>query len=81
MAGWADALASWLRRWVGWLLLQSWLFGDVPMVPRHVGFIMDGNRRFADREGMPTQSGHSRGYDKAGAHPLGQPPTRKHAWS
>lgn len=64
MAGWGNALASRLRRWAGWLLHLTWLWGETPMVPRHVGFIMDGNRRFADRERIPTKSGHSRGYDK-----------------
>lgn len=32
--------------------------------PRHVGIIMDGNRRWAKEHGLPTLRGHRRGYDK-----------------
>lgn len=30
----------------------------------HIGFIMDGNRRWARARGLPTLEGHRRGYDK-----------------
>jgi hypothetical protein len=33
-------------------------------VPKHVGIIMDGNRRWARERGLPTLEGHRRGYDK-----------------
>lgn len=33
-------------------------------MPRHIGIIMDGNRRWARRRGLPTLEGHRRGYDK-----------------
>jgi len=33
-------------------------------VPRTIGIIMDGNRRFAKENGLPTLEGHRRGYAK-----------------
>ncbi len=33
-------------------------------VPRHIGIIMDGNRRWARAHGLPTFEGHRRGYEK-----------------
>jgi len=34
-------------------------------VPAHLAFIMDGNRRFADRAGLQRLEGHNVGYRKA----------------
>jgi len=34
-----------------------------PNKPRHVGIIMDGNRRWARREGLPKELGHKKGVD------------------
>lgn len=31
---------------------------------RHIGFIVDGNRRWARERGLPTLEGHRRGFDK-----------------
>lgn len=33
-------------------------------VPKHIAFIMDGNRRFAKRSNTKTIEGHSKGFDK-----------------
>ena len=32
------------------------------LIPRHVGYIVDGNRRWAKRHGIPTYEGHLAGY-------------------
>lgn len=34
-----------------------------PQVPRHVGYIVDGNRRWAKHHGLPTYEGHLAGYN------------------
>ena len=34
-----------------------------PNVPTHVGFIVDGNRRWAKVHGLPTFEGHRKGYE------------------
>lgn len=33
------------------------------LIPRHIGFILDGNRRWAREQGLPTLEGHKRGYE------------------
>lgn len=35
-----------------------------PQIPRHIGFIVDGNRRWARERGLPTLEGHRRGFDR-----------------
>jgi undecaprenyl diphosphate synthase len=35
--------------------------GDLPVVPRHVAIIMDGNGRWAQRRGLPRLAGHNAG--------------------
>lgn len=37
--------------------------GEVPTVPKHVGFIVDGNRRWAKQHGLPVYEGHMAGYN------------------
>jgi undecaprenyl diphosphate synthase len=36
---------------------------DIPLLPRHVGYIVDGNRRWAKTHGLPTYEGHLAGYN------------------
>ncbi len=36
---------------------------DNKSIPSHVGFILDGNRRWAREHGLPTLEGHRKGYD------------------
>lgn len=32
-------------------------------VPRHIGIIMDGNRRWAEKQGLPSKQGHTEGLE------------------
>lgn len=34
-----------------------------PPIPRHIGYILDGNRRWAKQHGLPTYEGHLAGYN------------------
>jgi ditrans,polycis-polyprenyl diphosphate synthase len=54
---WLEQLA---RRWITDCLLQG------PQ-PRHIAFVMDGNRRFASRTKQLTIEGHRFGYYKVAA--------------
>ncbi len=62
----ARALRGW-DRWIYWLyerrLLAQVKAGGA--LPRHVGVIMDGNRRYAKAFGMDATSGHDHGAGKA----------------
>lgn len=35
----------------------------MPSVPAHIGYILDGNRRWAKKHGLPTYEGHLAGYN------------------
>lgn len=37
---------------------------DTEHIPRSIGIIMDGNRRWAKAQGLPSLEGHRRGYNK-----------------
>lgn len=56
---------SWISdyqyRWYETLALNVIRCGRVP---RHIAFIMDGNRRFAKSEHIPKIDGHSKGFEK-----------------
>lgn len=34
-----------------------------PLIPKHVGFVVDGNRRWARQHGLPAYEGHLAGYN------------------
>lgn len=36
---------------------------EVSVIPRHVGYIVDGNRRWAKKHGLPVYEGHLAGYN------------------
>lgn len=36
---------------------------STPVVPKHIGYILDGNRRWAKKHGLPTYEGHLAGYN------------------
>lgn len=36
---------------------------NIMAMPKHLGLILDGNRRWAREQGLPTLEGHRRGYD------------------
>jgi len=36
---------------------------DGPAIPKHVGYVVDGNRRWAKQHGLPTYEGHLAGYN------------------
>lgn len=42
---------------------MSDLTDNAPQVPRHIGYILDGNRRWAKKHGLPTYEGHLAGYN------------------
>ena len=33
------------------------------LIPQHIGFVVDGNRRWAKKHGLPTYEGHLAGYN------------------
>jgi ditrans,polycis-polyprenyl diphosphate synthase len=51
-----------MLRWLARRLAQLLLYAGP--VPRHVAFVMDGNRRYAERQGIARLDGHSHGYKK-----------------
>ena len=37
--------------------------GEGPAFPRHIGYVVDGNRRWAKKHGLPVYEGHLAGYN------------------
>ncbi|CAI6365598.1 unnamed protein product [Macrosiphum euphorbiae] len=56
---------SWIRdnsmTWMQRCCAQVLTYGEIP---KHVAFIMDGNRRYAKKKCVAKQEGHVRGFDK-----------------
>ena len=52
---------SYTKSWVHKLCENTLKCGPIP---RHIAFIMDGNRRFAQRHNYDRAKGHSLGFDK-----------------
>uniref|UniRef100_A0A1B6DEP7 Alkyl transferase n=2 Tax=Clastoptera arizonana TaxID=38151 RepID=A0A1B6DEP7_9HEMI len=56
---------SWIRdsslTWTQLLMLKVLKCGNIP---KHVAFIMDGNRRYAQKKNVQKVEGHSKGFDK-----------------
>ena len=63
-------LVSRLWEWVQWLLQIVLAAGKIP---KHVAFIMDGNRRYARRLQVDTALGHTAGWSKVGDASHGPP--------
>lgn len=53
-----DQTLSWMQRLSLLVLRQG------GPIPRHIAFIMDGNRRFAVKSNIGKSQGHSKGFDK-----------------
>lgn len=51
--------AEWASRWM--LKVAIYLLKLGP-IPQHIGFIMDGNRRFAKRLALDSHKGHALGF-------------------
>lgn len=47
-----------------WWERQACSIAKIGAMPRHVAFIMDGNRRFAHNRGIEVAEGHRMGYEK-----------------
>ncbi|XP_071571703.1 dehydrodolichyl diphosphate synthase complex subunit DHDDS [Temnothorax nylanderi] len=56
---------SWVReRTLNWFQLLALKIIKTGQVPRHVAFIMDGNRRYANKRNIVKREGHSQGFEK-----------------
>ncbi|XP_043263335.1 dehydrodolichyl diphosphate synthase complex subunit DHDDS [Colletes gigas] len=56
---------SWIRdSTLNWFQLLAIKVLRTGHIPKHVAFIMDGNRRYASKNGMEKIEGHTKGFDK-----------------
>lgn len=56
---------SWIReRTLNWFQFLALKIIRTGHVPRHVAFIMDGNRRYANKKQVAKVEGHTKGFDK-----------------
>ena len=56
---------SWIRdNTLNWFQLLAIKILRTGHIPKHVAFIMDGNRRYASKNGMEKIKGHTKGFDK-----------------
>ncbi|CAL1673413.1 unnamed protein product [Lasius platythorax] len=56
---------SWIREYtLNWFQLLALKIIRTGHVPKHVAFIMDGNRRYANKQNVAKIEGHVRGFDK-----------------
>lgn len=54
---------SWIReRTLNWFQFLALKIIRTGHVPRHVAFIMDGNRRYANKKQVAKVEGHTKGY-------------------
>lgn len=55
---------SWLRdSTLNWFQLLAVKILRTGHIPKHVAFIMDGNRRYASKNGIEKLEGHAKGYE------------------
>lgn len=55
----ANPVLSFTTKWLQWIAVRILRMGPVP---KHIAIIMDGNRRFAVKQGLPKYAGHPEGY-------------------